>query len=297
MAIDLGCQKVKQLKRRLFQLLIFSIAAFIALFAIHKPRQSSIVIGAKNNTEQHILGEILAQKLEREGISVQRRFNLEGSTICFNALRSGGIDTYVEYTGTALFDILKENALIANPLAFIRSELKKRYDVEVFDSVGFSNKYVLVTRADLDLKNISDIPSSANLSFDPEFNTRMEKQRLIEAYRSYDKIQLMDQVLMYFSLQNKAIDVISASSTDARLNQSEFRVLFDDRGAFPSYEAIPLARRKALNRFPVLQRILESMYNFVSQDDMIELNCEVETNKKSVDFVVREFLQRKQHGN
>src|SRR5438874_12853965 len=117
-----------------------------------RPHSSAIVVGSKNFTEQAILGEILAQRLERAGLPVERRFYLAGSYICHQALLAGRIDTYVEYTGTALTAILKQplsSNAVRNPDSVfntVRTLYASRYHVTVADPLGFENTFAMVIR-------------------------------------------------------------------------------------------------------------------------------------------------------
>ncbi|NGX47986.1 MAG: Carnitine transport binding protein OpuCC, partial [Chlamydiae bacterium] len=179
--------KVKNLKTKLKTLFLFTgLFLFILFFSLSFETfrgKKNIVIGSKNCTEQHILGEMLAQLVEHHtDLKVKRCFNLEGTTICFNALRSGTIDTYFEYTGTALLEILKE-PLIEGPLfPYVKKALEQKYDLLFQDPLAFSNKYVLIARADSGLKKISDIPPNARIAFDPEFASRKEGDLLRKKY-------------------------------------------------------------------------------------------------------------------
>src|SRR5215470_16838640 len=92
-----------------------------------------IVVGSKNFTEQLVLGEIMAQQLERKlGQKVERKLNLGGTLLAHEALVSGEIDLYPEYTGTALTAILKLPAPSdgAKVFAQVKSEYEKRWRLE-----------------------------------------------------------------------------------------------------------------------------------------------------------------------
>ena len=145
----------------------------LALCSCAPPRSSRIIIGAKNFTEQVVLGELLAQEIEAvyaaEGHPdqrVARRFYLAGSYICQQALVSGRIDAYVEYTGTALTAILKQplpppgQRDPASVLATVRALYASRYQVTVAPPLGFEDTFAMVIRNDdaqrLHLRTISD---------------------------------------------------------------------------------------------------------------------------------------------
>jgi osmoprotectant transport system permease protein len=131
---------------------------------VSKKTQGRITVGGKHFTEQEILGEIISLMIERNSdIRIERRLNLGGTIICFNALKSGDIDIYVEYTGTGLVNILKEE-VISNPDAAyekVRDEFEKRYNLIWLKPLGFNNTYTLTIRGDeagrLGIKTISDL--------------------------------------------------------------------------------------------------------------------------------------------
>ena len=138
---------------RSFRIPAFAIPSVIALLlaACAPPRPDHPVIGAKNFTEQVVLGELLAQEIEaKSNLKVERRFYLAGSYICQQALVSGRVDAYVEYTGTALTAILKQ-PVDRDPqrvLDTVRSLYASRYSVVAAQPLGFENTFAMVIRGD-----------------------------------------------------------------------------------------------------------------------------------------------------
>jgi len=126
-------------------------AAVIALLlgGSARPAAPAVVVGSKNFTEQVLLGEILAAHLETRGFTVDRRLNLGGTALCHEAVRAGQIDVYVEYTGTALTDVLKRPARsdAGEVLREVR-EGYRRLGLEVGEPLGFNNTFALVMRKD-----------------------------------------------------------------------------------------------------------------------------------------------------
>ena len=140
----------------------------LGVTACAPPRGSQVVVGAKNFTEQVVLGEMLAQEIEAEGAGpVERRFWLAGSYLCQQALISGRIDAYPEYTGTALTAILKQplppvgqrEASVVD--AAISRLYEQRYQVRVGPGFGFQDTFAMVVRGEdarrLGLRTISDV--------------------------------------------------------------------------------------------------------------------------------------------
>ncbi len=271
------------------------ILSMVFFFCIHVHRnRHRIMIGAKNCTELHILGEVLAQLIERSThLKVTRKFNLEGTSICFHALLSGTIDTYFEYTGTALLDILKQ-PLVSPPLyPFVKEQFRAKYGLEWMEPLGFCNRYALVVRENSPLQNISDLRNEKNLrvAIDAEFAARQELALLKKAYPGNWEMRLMDPVLLYVSLENSGVDVISGASTDGRLLTPHFKVLNDDRNCLPQYEVAAVISQKTLQNFPELRSVFSLLGGRFSEEQISKMNYEVEHLGRSIPRVAQEFLE------
>lgn len=285
--------------------LLLSIA-LIALTACAPPRSSHIVIGAKDFTEQVILGELLAQEIEASGGGpVERRFWLAGSYLCQQALVSNRIDAYVEYTGTALTAILKQ-PLDRDPASVDRTITglyAQRYHVRVFPSLGFNDTFAMVIRgADarrLHLKTISDILPYAptwRLGVGYEFAERPDGLRgLSAAYNLHFEgdPRTMELGLLYRSLAAHQVDIVAGNSTDGAIRAFDFAALEDDRHYFPPYEAVPLVREDSLRRWPQIAVAMQRLAGKITADDMRAMNLAADAQHRDPADVVREFRASK----
>jgi osmoprotectant transport system substrate-binding protein len=274
------------------------------------PRSSRITIGAKNFTEQVVLGELLSQEIEAvTGGQVDRRFYLAGSYLCQQALVSGRIDGYVEYTGTALTAILKQPlppvgqrdaATVLRPVTQLYAS---RYHVLVGPSLGFEDTFAMVVRGDdarrLELKTISDAVKVApqwRLGVGYEFEERPDGLRGLEAtygLKFADAPRTMDLGLLYRALSNNQVDMVAGNSTDGPIRALGFVVLADDKHYFPPYDAVPLVRLDSLHRHPGIQVALDRLAGKVSADEMRGMNYAVDGEHRDVGDVVREFRKAK----
>ena len=270
------------------------------------PRPDYPVIGAKNFTEQVVLGELLAQHIEaKTGMKVERRFYLAGSYICHQALISGRIDAYVEYTGTALTAILKQpvNRDPTAVLNTVRNLYQQRYHVTVTEPLGFENTFAMVIRGDdaqrLHLNTLSEAAPYApqwRLGVGYEFEERPDGLRgLSAAYRLHfkDQPRTMDLGLLYRALNAHQVDIIAGNSTDGPISAFGLKVLADDKHYFPPYQAVPLVRDEALQRWPALRGALADLHDKVTADDMRAMNEAIDGEHRDLAAVVREFRQRK----
>ena len=287
-----------------------SIIALLMLTSCAPPRSSRIVVGAKNFTEQVVLGELLAQEIESvTGQSVERRFYLAGSYICHQALVSGRIDTYVEYTGTALTAILKQPLPPPGQrdpqtvFAEISRLYAQRYEIRVEPGLGFEDTFAMVipqaTANDLHLSSISDAaqrgPAPGNtwrLGVGYEFESRPDGLRGLQSmYRLKldGDPRTMDLGLLYRALANHQVDMVAGNSTDGPIRALGLKILADDKHYFPPYEAVPLVRDDSLHRWPGIQSAMERLAGKVSTEEVQAMNDAVDRQHRDVTQVVREF--------
>jgi osmoprotectant transport system substrate-binding protein len=277
----------------------------ISLVSCSPPRPDHPVIGAKNFTEQVILGELLAQEIEaKSGMKVERRFYLAGSYICNQALVSGRIDAYVEYTGTALTAILKQ-PVSRDPdavLQTVRRLYASRDDVTVGEPLGFENTFAMVIRGD-DAKrlNLSTLSQAAqytpkwHLGVGYEFEQRPDGLPGLSA--AYDlhfagPPRTMDLGLLYRALTARQVDMIAANSTDGPIQALGLVALQDDRHYFPPYQAVPLVRNESLRRWPQITQAVHMLAGKVTANDMRAMNEAVDGEHRDPADVVRDFRAR-----
>jgi osmoprotectant transport system permease protein len=263
----------------------------------------AITIGSKDGSEMIILGHMLADLVEAHTpLRVDRRFNLGGTLVCYNALRLGGLDAYVEYTGTALTTILKEPAKHdpGEVLGRVRSELLARDQVACLDPFGFENTFALLMRREhaqrLGIRRISDLRahlSDIRAGFGPEFMNRPDGYpALVRDYglRLAQPPREMDRNLLYQALVQNSIDLAAGDSTDGRIDAFDLVQLEDDRRTFPPYEAVTLVRAETLGRHPQLRSALDLLAARIDAPAMRRLNREVDEKKRRPEEVAREFL-------
>ena len=280
------------------------------LVACAPPRSSRVTIGAKNFTEQVVLGEMLAQEIEAvTGERVERRFYLAGSYICQQALVSGRIDGYVEYTGTALTAILKQplppvgQRDEASVFRKVSELYGTKYGVKVGQGLGFEDTFAMVVRgADaqrLGLKTISDsvkVTPEWRLGVGYEFEARPDGLRGLEAtygLKFKEAPRTMDLGLLYRALSGSQVDMVAGNSTDGPIRALGFVVLQDDRHYFPPYEAVPLVREDSLKMHPGIGVAMQRLAGKVSAEEVRGMNYAVDSEHRDVGDVVREFRQGK----
>jgi glycine betaine/choline ABC-type transport system substrate-binding protein len=258
-----------------------------------------VVVGSKNFTEQRILGELLAQTAEAAGLRVERRLDLGGTFVCDAAIRAGQIDVYVEYTGTALTAILKEQPADepADALARVRTAYTP-LGLTWTAPLGFDNTFALVVRGDdagrHGLGTITDLARIAprwRAGFGYEFSERADGfPGLARTYGlAFKDTRIMDLGLLYRALADEKVDVVAGNATDGVIQHLQLVVLKDDKRYFPPYEAAPVVRQATLDRYPALAGALASLGGKLSAETMRRLNYHVDGEHKDPSEVVRSF--------
>lgn len=262
-----------------------------------------VTVGSKNFLEQVLLGELIAQHLERRlGITVDRRLNLGGTMLAHRALLNGDIDLYPEYTGTALTAVLD---LAPSPDAQsvrdrVKQEYEQRYGLQWLDTLGFENTFAMIVRrsdAEHDqLESLSDAahrPAAWTIGVGYEFQQRPDGlPRLLETYalKLSGPPTTMDLGLLYRALEQRQVDMIAGNSTDGPISVFDVTVLRDDRQSFPAYEAAIVVRPDSLDRVAGLSEALNELTGRLSEDTMRRLNHQAVTRQGKVADVAREFL-------
>jgi osmoprotectant transport system substrate-binding protein len=289
-----------------FHLLLPVMLMVVVACGCSEQRANTIVVGSKNFPEQALLGEILAQHLEtRTHLRVERRFYLAGTFICQQALLAGRIDTYVEYTGTALTAVLKD-PIEKDPSAVfqrVQSEYKTRFGLDVLPSLGFNNTFAIVIRGeDARRLHLSTLTEAAQYTpqwqpgFGYEFMERPDGyDGLVRTYglRFASKPRILDLGLLYRALLDRQVDLVAGNSTDGLLSARDLTILEDDKHYFPPYEAVPIVRNDTLERYPDLHDAIADLAGKISDEEMRKMNYAVAGQGQDVTDVAREFLQSK----
>jgi osmoprotectant transport system substrate-binding protein len=277
--------------------------AALAVAGCRPRRSETVVVGSKNFPEQALLGEIVAEHIEaRTHLRVERRFYLAGSFICQQALLAGRIDTYVEYTGTALTAILHDpiESDSARVLAKVRQEYRERFGLEVMPPLGFNNTFALVIRgADarrLGIGTLSQaVPYASDwrAGFGYEFLERPDGYAgMAKAYGlHFHSTRVLDLGLLYRALVEKQVDIVAGNSTDGILAARDLTVLDDDKHYFPPYQAVPVIRDDTLARYPELRQVIGELAGRISDAEMQKLNYAVSGQGRDVIEVAHEFLR------
>ncbi|WP_309088303.1 ABC transporter permease/substrate-binding protein [Phenylobacterium sp.] len=216
-------------------------------------RPAAYVVGAKNFSEQYILAELIAGRLERGGARVSRKEDL-GSAVAYRALAAGEVDVYVDYSGTLWTNVLgrTDNPGRQAVLDQLTAELARRDGVQVLGSLGFENAYAFVMRPDrareLGVASLDDLARRAPglaLGSDLEFLSRPEWKAVEAAYGlNFRSARSYQPTFMYRALAGGEADVISAFSSDGRIAADRLVVLTDPKGAIPPYDAVVLVSPK-----------------------------------------------------
>ena len=293
----------RQIERIRRQRSVVGVLLLLCTFTLPAWASDPIVVGSKNFMESRLLSEMFSQLIEaRTELSVTRRFGLAGTQVCFEALKTGGIDLYPEYSGTGLVTLLGEPPLTdrVSVLNRVRAEFLRRWNIWWLAPLGFENSYALALRRDraqaLNLQTISDLVRVApgmKAGFGYEFIQRADGLvGLNESYGlQFQEVIGMQQTLKYQAADKGAIDLLDVYTTDGSLAVYDFVILEDDRHFFPPYDAAALVRGEILERHPELAPVIALLTNALDPSRMRELNLRIQEHGEPVAQVAHDALR------
>ena len=268
-----------------------------------RSHRDRIVIGSKNFTESLILAEILAQQIESHTtLQVERRFYLQGTLICQQAILASRIDMYPEYTGTAITAILKQKPAGDEQALYqqLKSEYERRFHLTLGPPFGFNDTFAIEIRGEdarrLHLRTISDaVPYAAHwrAGFGYEFMERPDGYSgLVAAYglRFDGPPRVMDLGLLARALHSQEIDLAAGNTTDGLIPVLDLFVLEDNLHYFPRYDAVPIIREQTLQQHPEIIAAISALRDQINNDKMRQMNYAVDGQHQDVRKVVQEFL-------
>ena len=265
--------------------------------------KKAITIGSKDFGENIVLGEMLAQLVENHtDLTVNRKLNMGGTFVCFEAIKNGQIDVYPEYTGTGLTAHLKMDVINDSDESYrvVSEEFDKQFNIKWLEPFGFNNTYTLAVTNDVyeqyGVETYSDLAAvSDQLVFGAEhefFDRQDGYDGLVDLYGMTFKGEpkKMNVSLKYQAIGSGDMDVTDAFSTDGPIKQYNLKVLTDDLGFFPPYDAAPIVREETLEANPELEDVLNMLSGKISDEVMTDLNYKIDVEGQDVADVATAFL-------
>ncbi|WP_046176170.1 osmoprotectant update ABC transporter permease/substrate-binding subunit OpuFB [Domibacillus indicus] len=285
---------------------LLAVSLFVLALPLLEKEEDKIVIGAKLGAEPEILINMYRLLIEQDtDLSVELKPGLGKTSFVFNALDSGSIDLYPEFTGTALSEFLKEPAESTDSHAVYeqaRDGMNEQFDMRLLEPMQYNNTYALAIPSSLaeqygieTITDVKKIESQVKAGFTLEFSDREDGYLGIQRLYGIDfpSVVTMEPKLRYQALQNGEINLLDAYSTDSELQVYELTVLEDDRNLFPPYQGAPLLTNETADEHPELVESLTKLAGIITDEEMREMNYEVNVNNQSAEETARAFLQKK----
>jgi osmoprotectant transport system substrate-binding protein len=294
--------KIKFLKMITFTLLLLILGGLV--LNAEGNASDIVVLASKPFTESYILTEIMVLLLQHDtDLDIEYK-NIEGGTtsILHPAILQGDIDIYPEYTGTAWQDVLKKENIVSDPqelFNLVQAEYEEQFQLAWLPTFGFNDTFTLAVKADLadnlNIKTYSDLAKVSNqLNFgaEPDFFERKDGfDNLVQTYGfNFKNTRQMAIALKYPAILSGEVDVINAFSTDGLLKRYDMVILQDDKNFFPSYLAAPVVRKAVLELHPEVGESLRKLAGLIDENLMIDMNYQVDEEKKDPQLVARDFL-------
>ncbi|SIT84361.1 ABC transporter permease/substrate-binding protein [Edaphobacillus lindanitolerans] len=279
-------------------------AAVIFIVPLIGKGDDKLVLAGKLGTEPEILINMYKLLIEEEtDLSVELKPGFGKTSFVFNALRSGDIDIYPEFTGTVISEFLKETAGSTDSREVYeqaRDGLAGQFGMALLDPMQYNNTYTLAVPDNFaqehGLETISDlktVESRVKAGFTLEFSDRKDGYPGIRSTYgiTFPDVVTMEPKLRYGAVQNGEINVVDAYSTDSEIERYQLRVLEDDRQLFPPYQGAPLMTEKTARKFPEVVEALNRLAGKITDDEMRKMNYDVAVGGQTPAEVAEQYLK------
>ena len=253
-------------------------------------------------SEQEILNYMLKYLIEKNtDVEVNQSLSLGSSSIVLDAMKTGDVDMYVDYTGTIYGSVLglEPNSDVEAVYNTVKDEMKKQYNFTVLEPLGFNNTYTLAmskqTADKYNIETISDLCKVSNqLIFSPTLTFVERKDCLVGLQETYPlqfkEVIPIDGSPRYTALVNNECDLVDAFSTDGLLKKFDLKVLTDDKNFFLPYNAIPIINQRIKDECPEIIELINQLQNYLNEEVMVDLNYKVDEEKQKTKDVAYNFL-------
>ena len=278
------------MKNRIARASLIGLLLAVFLFAASPARSAdggkSVTVAAKAFAENQIIGKLFQYALEDNGFTVKYIPYLENAVLQ-GALESGEADICPEYTNTGIVSILKLKPVFEPDEAYrvVKREYEKRFNIIWLNQSSINNTYCFVlTKKASDaygIKTISDLQANAKNIRAAKHNTWRDRPDQLPALEAaygvfnFKDDTIYDGVLKYQVLLNDRGDLLLGYTTDAQLEDKRLVALEDDKHVWPPYYLAPIVRKEALDKYPEIEGILNSVVEKLDSDSIIKLSANV----------------------
>jgi osmoprotectant transport system substrate-binding protein len=295
------------MKKRMILLTVAIVALSFLLISAGGAEGPTVTVGAKNFTEQYVMGNMISLLLEDAGIPTNQQFGMSSQAVR-NALETQQVDLYADYTGTGWLVYLGHEESINDPARLweeLKAEDEEQNDIIWFERTPVNNTYALAVESSFaeenGLESLSDLaemvnnnPQEVTFGIGFEFFERPDGfPALSEAYGMdvpQGQVRTMELGLTYDAIAQGDIDVAMVFATDGKLREYDLVVLDDNENFFTPYNLAVCATQEVLDEVDGIQEALDPLSDVLTADVMIELNYQVDAEGMEPDAVAREFL-------
>lgn len=306
MSVVLKFLEAKRLKTILwtFGVLLMAVGSSFVQPMLKQMMADKVVIAGKLGAEPDILINMYKLLIEQDSdVMVELKPNFGKTVFLYEALKSGSIDLYPEFTGTITTSLLRDKPAVSNDEETVyqqaRDGIYEQDRLVYLSPMKYQNTYALATTKEFaqshQLKTISDLAhyvGDAKAGFTLEFNDREDGNKgLQNVYQLHLNVQTLEPALRYQAIVQGQVDVVDVYSTDSQLITYELQTLEDDQHLFPPYQGAPLLREEVLKKHPELERILNQLSGKINAQEMAMMNYKVDVEGQTAEHVAKAYLQ------
>ena len=305
---DLALRFMQKMSYKKLLIALGAIVLILLLFIVGPllaQKGDKVTLAGKLGSEPSVITNMYKILIEEKtDHTVEVEDGLGKTAFLFNALKSDDIDGYLEFTGTVLGELTKEDLQSKKEdevYEQAKSSLESKYDMTMLKPMEYNNTYALAVKKDFaeehDIKTIGDlnkVSSQIKPGFTLEFNDREDGYPAVK--KAYDldlgDVKTMEPKLRYQAIESGDINLIDAYSTDAELKQYDMVVLEDDKDVFPPYQGAPMFKESYLEEHPEIKAPLNKLAGKISDEEMQQMNYDVTVKKEDPYEVAKAYLEK-----
>jgi osmoprotectant transport system substrate-binding protein len=270
--------------------------------------KGTIIVGGKLDTEAQLLTEMYTLLLQKAGYTVDEKLALGNSVIVFQAISSGAIDLYPEFTATGLNKLgIKSAYDPQKDYEAVKNGFEQQYHITWLDMAPLNDGYAICTsKAESQKLNVTSISQLAPMVSQLVMATPPDGVDFVDGLKpvygfdtsSFKSLQKVDYSIGFQSVSSGSAQVNVCYTTDGTVVTQNFIFLQDDKNGFPQFHPAPIVRDDTLTKYPDIASILNPLAPHLTTDVSIQLQGQVAQLKtggtsatQAIKQVAKQFLQ------
>ncbi|HEY1387916.1 MAG TPA: glycine betaine ABC transporter substrate-binding protein [Ktedonobacterales bacterium] len=259
-----------------------------------------VTVGSKNDADGQLLGSMYALLLENAGYTVTQKIPLGQTPVLDAAIKSGAVDIYPEFTGTALTVYkLPQTADPQQAYQSVSSYYESTFHLTWLNAAyGLNDSYGICTSQDnatkYHLSSLDDLVAQSGklVLATQDDGVAAAEQPVEKGYNvTFKRVVKITEQLSFGAVTKGDADLNVCYTTDPNIVTNNFVVLKDTKNVFPVYNPAPVVRDALLSKSPAIKATLNPLASKLTTDEIVKLIKQVSVDHQQPLTVAKTWLQ------